>query len=88
MDKKTRKTLEVGIEKLVVAITDGERGDLRPISQIEFEVVGRQVRWSCWEGSTTLHTLTDRLDRYEGSDGFVEATRNLLEMLAEDAARA
>lgn len=85
MDKKTRKTLEVGIEKLVVAITDGERGDLRPISQIEFEVVGRQVRWSCWEGSTRLHTLTDRL---EGSDGFVEATRDLLEMLAEDAARA
>jgi hypothetical protein len=77
--------LEAGIQKLVAAITD-DQGELRPISRIEFEIVGRQVRWSLWEGSTRLHTLTDRVDRTERSDGFLEATKMLLEMRAEDAA--
>jgi hypothetical protein len=56
----------------------------RPISRIEFEIVGRQVRWSLWEGSARLHTLTDRAER---AAGFLEPTADLLEMLAEDAAR-
>jgi hypothetical protein len=45
----------------VAAITD-ETGKLRPIARIEFEILGRQVRWSLWEGPTRLHTLTDRAD--------------------------
>ena len=57
--------LEAGIQKLVAAITD-EAGELRPISRIEFEIVGRQIRWSLWEGSTRLHTLTDRAERAPG----------------------
>ena len=65
MDKQAKKALEVGTQKLVAAITD-ETGELRPISRIEFEIVGRQVRWSLWEGSTRLHTLTDRAERAAG----------------------
>ncbi len=75
--------LECGIQKLVAAITD-EEGDLRPISRIEFEIVGRQVRWSLWEGSTRLHSLTHRAER---AAGFLEPTADLVEMLAEDAGR-
>ena len=84
MDRKAQEAMEAGIQKLVAAITD-EQGELRPISRIEFEIVGRQVRWSLWEGSTRLHTLTDRAER---ATGFLEPTADLLEMLAEDAARA
>ncbi len=83
MDMKAWEAMEAGIQKLVAAITD-EQGELRPISRIEFEIVGRQVRWSLWEGSTRLHTLTDRAER---ATGFLEPTADLLEMLAEDAAR-
>jgi hypothetical protein len=72
-----------GVEKLVVAITD-ETGELRPISRIEFELVGHQVRWSLWEGPTRLHTLTDRV---EEASGFLGPTKMLLDMRAEDAAR-
>ena len=75
---------EAGIQKLVTAITN-ETGELRPISRIEFEIIGRQVRWSLWEGPTRLHTLTDRAER---AAGFLEPTQMLLEMRAEDAARA
>jgi len=84
MNKKAWEAMEIGIQKLVTAITD-EQGDLRPISRIEFEIIGRQVRWSLWEGSTRLHILTDRA---EHAIGFLEPTADLLEMLAEDAARA
>ena len=80
----TKAELEAGTQKLVAAITD-EQGELRPISRIEFEIVGRQVRWSLWVGSTRLHTLTDRVER---ATGFLEPTAELLEMLAEDAGRA
>ena len=59
------KVRKAGIQKLVAAITD-EQGELRPISRIEFEIVGRYVRWSLWEGSTRLHTLTDRAERAAG----------------------
>jgi hypothetical protein len=76
--------LEAGIQKLVTAITD-ETGELRPISRIEFEIIGRQVRWNLWEGPTRLHSLTERAER---AIGFLEATKGLLEMRAEDAARA
>ena len=55
MNMKAWEAMEAGIQKLVTAITD-EQGDLRPISRIEFEIIGRQVRWSLWEGSTRLHT--------------------------------
>ena len=79
---KAWEAMEAGIQKLVTAITD-EQGELRPISRIEFEIVGRQVRWSLWEGSTRLHTLTDRA---EHATGFLEPTADLLEMRAEDAA--
>ena len=72
------KVRKAGIQKLVAAITD-EQGELRPISRIEFEIVGRYVRWSLWEGSTRLHTLTDRAER---AAGFLEPTAELLEMLA------
>ena len=64
----TKAELEAGIQKLVAAIID-EAGELRPISRIEFEIVGRQVRWSLWEGSTRLHTLTDRAERAAGFSG-------------------
>ena len=77
------KAGEAGIQKLVAAITD-EQGELRPISRIEFEIVGHQVRWSLWEGSARLHTLTDRAER---ATDFLEPTAELLEMLAEDAGR-
>ena len=83
MNMRAWEAMEAGIQKLVTAITD-EQGDLRPISRIEFEIVGYQVRWSLWEGSTRLHTLTDRAER---ATGFLEPTADLLEMLAEDAAR-
>ena len=49
MNKKAWEAMEIGIQKLVTAITD-EQGDLRPISRIEFEIIGRQVRWSLWGG--------------------------------------
>ena len=75
---------EAGIEKLVAAITD-ETGKLRPISRIEFEIIGHQVRWSLWEGPIRLHSLTDGMER---AVGFLEPTQMLLEMRAEDAERA
>jgi hypothetical protein len=75
---------EAAIQKLIAAITD-DTGDLRPISKVEFEIIGRQVRWNLWEGPTRLHSLTDRAD---GAIGFLAATKMLLEMRAEDVARA
>jgi len=41
-------------------------GELRPISRIEFEILGSQVRWNLWEGAIRLHSLTERADRAAG----------------------
>ena len=78
MNREAREAMEAGSQKLVAAITD-EFGELRPISPTAFEIVGCHVRWSLWEGSTRLHTLTDRAER---ATGFLEPTADLLEMLA------
>jgi hypothetical protein len=73
----------MAVARLFTAITD-EAGGLRPVSRVEFEIIGHQVRWSLWEGSTRLHTLTDRA---KGVPGFLAATKLLLELRAEDVAR-
>jgi hypothetical protein len=75
---------EAAVEKLTAAITD-ETGGPRPISRIEFEIIGRQVRWSLWEGSQRLHTLTGLANDIHG---FLSASKLIMEMRAEGAARA
>lgn len=69
-------------DRLIAAITD-ERGGLRAITRIEFELVGRQIRWTIWEGERRLHTVNDRA---EDAAGFLEATREVIAMRAEDLA--
>jgi hypothetical protein len=65
---------------LIAAVTDAA-GDLRPITKISFEVIGNQVRWSIFEGEQLLHALTNRLSK---AMGFLEPTKDLLEMIVED----
>ena len=69
-------------EALVQAMTDAA-GELRPISRLEIELVGRQIRWTIWEGDKRLHTVTDRFDA-EAADCFLEITQQLLAMRLED----
>lgn len=66
------------VEKLETAITT-PAGDLRPITRIEFEPIGRQVRWTIWENDRRLYTSTDQA---ADIDGFLTATKMILRMRA------
>lgn len=72
---------EAALAKLQAAITD-ERGELLPISRLEFEILDEAgvVRWNLWQGSQRLYTATG-----QASDvtGFLAASKMILEMRSE-----
>jgi len=81
MDKRIEQEERRREDQLIAAITTPD-GRLRPITEIRFELLGNQVRWSIvGEGGRLLHGLTDRLDQ---AAGFLEPTKDLLEMIVAD----
>lgn len=74
--------LETKIEHMTEALTD-ERGELLPLDRIDFERIGRQIRWSVWSDGRRLQSITTRIDDVAG---LMEASKLLLEMAVADAA--
>ena len=74
--------LETKIEHMTEALTD-DRGELVPIERIDFERIGRQIRWSVWSDGRRLQSITTRIGELAG---LLEASKLLLEMAVADAA--
>ena len=78
--------LETRIEHMEAVLTD-ESGALRPIERIDFELVGRQLRWNVWSAGVPgtpgrrLQSITTRIDDI---DGLLEASKLLLQVAMAD----
>lgn len=57
METTTDANVETKIAELTAKLID-ENGDLRPIERIEFEPIGRSVRYTLWSGGRRLQTVT------------------------------
>ena len=57
------------------AILNDEQGNPRPIERIEFEPLGRQVRFTIWSQGTRLQSITAAM---RDLDGLLEATKLIL----------
>ena len=74
---------ESAVERLTQAVTD-EHGELRPITRIDFEPLGAQIRWTIWQDATRLHSLTGAASDLPG---ILTATKMLLEKRAADGVK-
>lgn len=69
----TEQEFNAAVAKMEAAVTD--QAGLRPITRIDFEPIGHQVRWTIWEGERRLYVATSTPDDI---DGFLAASRFML----------
>ena len=90
MDPAEVSLVEAKIVQMTTAITD-DRGELRPIEEISFEILAGQIRWTVWSRPTPreprrrLQSLTTRIDDI---DGLLEASKLLLQIAVADQVKA